>query len=225
MPKKLQNILVIDVGGTNVKLVDAHHDAPVKIPSGPTMTAQLMIAAVKEATAGWNFTGVAIGYPGPVLRCKPMAEPRNLGGGWMETDFARAFGCEVRMVNDAAMQAIGSYEGGRMLFLGLGTGLGSALIVEGVLAPMELAHLPYRKGKTYEDYVGARGLERLGKARWRRHVDTVVDQLRHAIEAEYVVLGGGNARLLRKLPEGVRLGSNTNAFKGGFRLWNEYPQA
>jgi len=225
MPKQSQNILVIDVGGTNVKVIDEHHEAPVKIPSGPDMTAQLMITAVKEATAGWKYTGVSMGYPGPVLRCKPMAEPRNLGGGWMKCDFAKAFGCEVRIVNDAAMQALGSYEGGRMLFLGLGTGLGSALIVEGVLAPMELAHLPYRKRKTYEDYVGARGLERLGKDKWRRHVAVVIDQLRHAIEAEYVVLGGGNAKLLKELPEGVRLGSNNNAFKGGFRLWNEYPQA
>lgn len=225
MPKQSPNILVIDVGGTNVKLIDAHHEEPVKIPSGPGMTAQLMITAVKEATAGWKYTGVSMGYPGPVLRCKPMAEPRNLGGGWMDCDFSKAFGCEVRMVNDAAMQALGSYEGGRMLFLGLGTGLGSALIVEGVLAPMELAHLPYRKGKTYEDYVGARGLERLGKDRWRRHVAIVIDQLRQAIQVEYVVLGGGNAKLLKELPEGVRLGSNTNAFKGGFRLWNEYPQA
>jgi predicted NBD/HSP70 family sugar kinase len=221
----MQNILVIDVGGTNVKLVDAHHEEPVKIPSGPAMTAQRMVAAVKEAAAGWNYTGVSIGYPGPVLRGKPMAEPRNLGGGWMKCDFAKAFGCEVRIVNDAAMQAIGSYEGGRMLFLGLGTGLGSALIVEGVLEPMELAHLPYRKGKTYEDYVGVRGLERMGKAKWRRHVEAVVGQLQHALEAEYVVLGGGNAKLLKELPEGVRLGDNSNAFKGGFRLWNEYPQA
>jgi len=225
MPKQSPNILVIDVGGTNVKLIDSHHEEPVKIPSGPGMTVQLMITAVKEATAGWKYTGVAIGYPGPVLRCKPMAEPRNLGGGWMECNFSKAFGCEVRMVNDAAMQALGSYEGGRMLFLGLGTGLGSALIVEGVLAPMELAHLPYRKGKTYEDYVGARGLERLGKGRWRRHVAVVIGQLRHAIQVEYVVLGGGNAKLLNELPEGARLGSNTNAFKGGFRLWNELPQA
>jgi predicted NBD/HSP70 family sugar kinase len=221
----MQNILVIDVGGTNVKVIDTGHEEPVKIPSGPAMTAQGMITAVKEATAGWKYTGVSIGYPGPVLRGKPMAEPRNLGGGWMKCDFRKAFGCEVRMVNDAAMQALGSYEGGRMLFLGLGTGLGSAMIVEGVLLPMELAHLPYRKGKTYEEYVGVRGLERMGKAKWRRHVDTVIDQFRHALEVEYVVLGGGNARLLKELPEGVRLGSNTNAFKGGFRLWNEYPQA
>ena len=223
--KRTANILVIDVGGTNVKVVDSNHPEPIKIPSGSTMTARRMAAEVKEAAAGWNYTGVSIGYPGPVLRGKPQAEPHNLGGGWVKFDYAKAFGCPVRMVNDAAMQALGSYEGGRMLFLGLGTGLGSALIVEGVLEPMELAHLPYRKGKTYEDYVGARGLERLGKSKWRKHVATVIDQLRHALEAEYVVLGGGNSKFLKELPDGVRLGDNANAFKGGFRLWNEYPQA
>ena len=224
MAKEPQNILVIDVGGTNVKLVDSNHAEPIKIPSGAAMTAQRMVTAVKKATAGWKYTGVSMGYPGPVLRGKLLAEPHNLGGGWIKCDFAVAFGCPVRILNDAAMQALGSYEGGRMLFLGLGTGLGSALIVEGVLEPMELAHLPYRKGRTYEDYVGERGLERLGKSKWRRHVELVIDQLRNALEAEYVVLGGGNSRLLKKLPDGVRLGANTNAFRGGFRLWNEYPQ-
>jgi predicted NBD/HSP70 family sugar kinase len=224
MAKRLQNILVIDVGGTNIKLIDCSHADPIRIPSGPGMTARRMVAAVRKATTGWKYTHVSIGYPGPVLRGKPVTEPYNLGGGWVGFDFAKAFGCPVRIVNDAAMQALGSYEGGRMLFLGLGTGLGSALIVDGVLEPMELAHLPYRKAKTYEDYVGARGLERLGKAKWRRHVEAVIGQLRSALEAEYVVVGGGNSKLLDKLPEGVRLGANANAFRGGLRLWNEYPQ-
>ncbi len=225
MGKRSQNILVVDVGGTNVKVADSGHPDPIKIPSGPAMTARRMVTAVKKATTGWKYAGVSIGYPGPVLRGRILAEPYNLAKGWIGYDFAKAFGCPVRIVNDAAMQALGSYEGGRMLFLGLGTGLGSALIIEGVLEPMELAHLPYRKGRTYEDYVGARGLERLGRKEWRRHVETVVDQLRTALEAEYVVLGGGNSKLLKKLPDGARLGANTNAFTGGFRLWNEYPQA
>jgi polyphosphate glucokinase len=223
--KRSQNILVIDVGGTNIKLADCEHTTlPIRIPSGPAMTAQRMVTAVKRATAGWKYKRVSIGYPGPVMRGRPLAEPHNLGRGWIKFDFAKAFECPVRIVNDAAMQALGSYQGGRMLFLGLGTGLGSALIFDGVLEPMELAHLPYRKGRTYEDYVGARGLERLGKARWLLHVKAVIDQLRGALEAEYVVVGGGNSKLLRELPDGVRLGANTNAFTGGLRLWNEYPQ-
>ena len=222
--KRKNNILVIDVGGTNLKFVDSNHPEPTKIPSGTEMSATRMVTEVQEATKGWNYTAVSIGYPGPVRHGKPLAEPHNLAPGWVGKDFEKAFGCPVRVVNDAAMQALGSYEGGRMLFLGLGTGLGSALIVEGVLEPMELAHLPYRKGRTYEDYVGLRGLERLGKTKWRKHVITVIEQLRHALEADYVVLGGGNSKLLKELPPGVRLGENSNAFLGGFRLWKEYPQ-
>ena len=223
-PKRKQNILVIDVGGTNLKFIDSHHSEPVKIPSGSAMSAPRMVTEVQNATRGWKYTAVSIGYPGPVRQGRPLAEPHNLGTGWVSQDFEKAFGCPVRIVNDAAMQALGSYDGGRMLFLGLGTGLGSALIVEGILQPMELAHLPYRKGRTYEDYVGLRGLERMGKAKWRKHALIVIDQLRQALEAEYVVLGGGNSKLLKELPNGVRLGANTNAFLGGFRLWNEYPQ-
>ena len=185
------------------------------------MSAPRMVEEVLNATKGWNFSAVSIGYPGPVRDGRPLAEPHNLGPGWVGQDFEKSFGCPVKIVNDAAMQALGSYEGGRMLFLGLGTGLGSALIVEGVLEPMELAHLPYRKGKTYEDYVGKRGLDRLGKAKWRGHVITVIDQLRHALEADYVVLGGGNAKILKELPDGVRMGANSNAFLGGFRLWDK----
>jgi polyphosphate glucokinase len=214
------NILVIDIGGTNLKFRDSNHPDVVKIPSGPDMSAPRMVTEIKKATEGWGYTRVSMGYPGPVRNGRPLIEPHNLGPGWVGHDFEKSFGVPVRIVNDAAMQALGSYEGGRMLFLGLGTGLGSALIVEGVLEPMELAHLPYRKGKTYEDYVGLRGLERLGKSKWREHVFIVIEQLRNALDAEYVVLGGGNAKHLKTLPDGVRLGANTNAILGGFRLWD-----
>jgi predicted NBD/HSP70 family sugar kinase len=217
-----QNILVIDVGGTNLKLIDSNHAEAVKIPSGTTMTAQRMVEEVKNITQGWDYSVISIGYPGPVRQGKLLAEPHNLGPGWIELDFEKEFGCPVRVVNDAAMQALGSYDGGRMLFLGLGTGLGSALIIDGVLAPMELAHLPYRKGKTFEDYVGIRGLEKLGKAKWLEHVMIVIHQLRSALVADYVVLGGGNSRRIKELPDGVKLGANSNAFLGGFRLWTDY---
>jgi len=210
---------VVDVGGTHVKLLATGYRTPVKIPSGPSMTPRKMVAAVRKATASWKYSKVSIGYPGPVLHGKPVGEPHNLGSGWVGFDFRKAFGRPVKLVNDAAMQALGSYEGRRMLFLGLGTGLGSALIVDGVLEPMELAHLPYQDGRTYEDYIGLRGLERLGKKRWRRYVDDVVARLKSALEADYVVLGGGNAKLLKELPSGVRLGNNAHAFRGGFRLW------
>jgi polyphosphate glucokinase len=212
-------VLVIDVGGTHVKVLASGQREPRKVDSGPDMTARLMVRAVKKLTAGWRYDAVAIGYPGPVVHGRPLAEPRNLGGGWVGFDFAKAFGKPVRLVNDAAMQALGSYEGGRMLFLGLGTGLGSALIDDGVLEPMELAHLPYKKGRTYEDYVGKRGLARLGKKRWRRAVADVTAKLSSALEADYVVLGGGNSRLFDRPPPGARLGDNGNAFRGGFLLW------
>jgi polyphosphate glucokinase len=191
----------------------------LKIDSGPEMTAAKMAADVLGATGGWKYTRVSIGYPGPVLHGKPVREPHNLGAGWVGFDFQKAFGKPVRLINDAAMQALGSYEGGRMLFLGLGTGLGSALIVDGFLQPMELAHLPYRKGRTYEDYIGLAGLERLGKKKWRRYVINVVTELKAALEPDYVVIGGGNARLMHELPPDTRLGDNANAFRGGFRLW------
>jgi len=214
-------ILVIDVGGTHVKALASGHKRPIEIPSGPDMTAKKMVAAVREATAGWKYDAVSIGYPGPVLHGRPLSEPHNLGRGWVGFDFRKAFDRPVKIINDAAMQALGSYHGGRMLFLGLGTGLGSALIVDGVLEPMELAHLPYKKGRTYEDYAGLAGLKRLGKRKWRQHVADVVEQLKTALQAEYVVLGGGNAKLLKKLPPGARLGDNANAFRGGYRLWQE----
>jgi polyphosphate glucokinase len=212
-------VLAIDVGGTHVKILASGQRRSRRMSSGPDLTAEQMVAGVRALARGWRYDVVSLGYPGPVLHGRPVAEPHNLGGGWVGFDFARAFGCRVKVVNDAAMQAIGSYEGGRMLFLGLGTGMGSALIVDGRVEPMELAHLPYRKGRTYEDYVGLRGLERLGKKRWRRAVEDVIERLRAALVVDYVVLGGGNARKLKSLPEGVRLGSNTNAFRGGFRLW------
>jgi polyphosphate glucokinase len=217
-------ILVIDVGGTHVKVLATGRKQRVEIDSGPAMNATKMVAAVRLATAGWQYDAIAIGYPGTVVHHRPRTEPHNLGRGWVGFNYRKAFGRPVRIINDAAMQALGSYSGGRMLFLGLGTGLGSALIVEGALQPMELAHLPYRKGKTYEEYVGLAGLKRLGKKKWRQHVAIVVQQLKAALQAEYVVLGGGNAKQLKKLPPGVRLGDNDNAFRGGFRLWDKkYP--
>jgi polyphosphate glucokinase len=214
-------ILVIDVGGTHIKLMATGRDKPIKIRSGPRMTANQMVRLVRKAVADWAYDVVSIGYPGPVLHGKPVAEPRHLGGGWVGCDFHRAFGCPVKVINDAAMQAIGGYKSGRMLFLGLGTGLGSALIVDGVVEPMELAHLPYKKGRTYEDYVGAAGLKRSGKKKWRRHVAEVITLLKSALQADDVVVGGGNAKLLDTfpLPSGVRLGTSANAIIGGYRLW------
>jgi ROK family len=220
MPERQLKVLVIDVGGTHVKVLASGRKERVKIPSGPKMTAAMMVKDVKKATAGWQYDAVSIGYPGPVLHGKPLAEPHNLGSGWVRFNFQKAFGRPVKLVNDAVMQALGSYEGGRMLFLGLGTGLGSAMIVDGCVEPMELAHLPYEKGRTYEDYVGIRGLEHMGKKKWRRHVYDVVERLKAALEADYVVLGGGNVKALRKLPPGARPGDNRNAFVGGFRLWH-----
>ena len=215
-------VLVIDVGGSHIKVLATGQNVPIKIPSGPAMTARTMVRRVREAVDGWTYDAVSIGYPGVVLHGKPVSEPRNLGGGWVGFAFKRAFGRPVIVINDAAMQALGSYKGGRMLFLGLGTGLGSALIIDGVLEPMELAHLPYKNGRTYEDYVGSAGLKRLGKKKWRRHVVDVVTRLKAALEADDVVIGGGNAKLLHRLPPGVRPGANANAFLGGYRLWKAH---
>jgi len=212
-------ILAIDVGGTNVKVLATGHRTPFKIPAGPDMTARKMVAAVRKATSDWKYSKVSIGYPGPVVHGKPVGDPHNLGPGWVGFDFHKAFGRPVKVVNDAAMQAIGSYEGKRMLFLGLGTGLGSALIVDSVLQPMELAHLPYKNGRTYEEYIGRKGLERAGKKKWRRNVIDVITRLKLALQADYVVIGGGNAKLLKELPPWARMGSNANAFRGGYRLW------
>ena len=217
-----KDILVVDVGGTHIKVLATGRKKRLKLQSGPKMTAKEMVRVVRRATTDWHYTVVSIGYPGPVLHGKPVSEPRHLGDGWVGFDFKKAFGCPVRVINDAAMQALGSYKRGRMLFLGLGTGLGSALIVDGVLEPMELAHLPYKKGRTYEDYVGQAALLRYGKKKWRRHVADVVTRLKAALEADDVVVGGGNAKKLRTLPKGVRLGSNANAFVGGYRLWKDH---
>jgi predicted NBD/HSP70 family sugar kinase len=218
-------ILVIDIGGTHVKVIATGHKNPVLIPSGPDLTPKKMVTAVRQAMAGWDYSAVSIGYPGPVVHGRPVNDPHNLGRGWIGFDFKKAFGCPVKVINDAAMQAFGSYRGGRMLFLGLGTGLGSALIVDDILEPMELAHLPYKKGRTYENYVGLAGLKRLGKRKWRRHVADVVQQLKTALQADYVVLGGGNAKLFKRPPPGTRLGDNSNAFRGGYRLWQKQPNA
>jgi polyphosphate glucokinase len=214
-------VLVIDVGGTHVKLLMTGQKEPTKFVSGPRMTAALAVRDIKQAVKGWKFDCVSIGYPGPIINSHPLREPHNLGGGWMGMDFAKAFGHPVKVINDAAMQALGSYKGGKMLFLGLGTGLGSAMISDGFLEPMELAHLEYKKGKTYEDYLGIRGLEKYGKKKWRREVFKVTELLKTALEADYVVLGGGNSKKLKALPPGARLGSNDNAFIGGFRLWQK----
>jgi polyphosphate glucokinase len=218
------NVLVVDVGGTHVKVLATGQPVERKVVSGPTMTPQAMVAAVKELTADWDYEAVSLGYPGPVVHDAPFKEPVNLGPGWVGFDYAEAFGRPVKLVNDAAMQALGSYEGGRMLFIGLGTGLGSAMVVNGSVAPMELAHLPYKKKRDYEGYVGLGGLKRLGKKKWRREVASVLAELTAALEPDYVVLGGGNARLVRDLPPNVRLGANTNAFAGGFRLWEDQPK-
>lgn len=213
--------LVIDVGGTNIKLLATGQQEICKIPSGPEMTAEGMIQAVLGATHDCDYEVVSIGYPGPVVDGRPLREPHNLGKGWIDLDYQGRFGRPVKLVNDAAMQALGSYQGGRMLFLGLGTGLGSALVIGKTVVPLELAHLPYRKGRTFEDYVGLRGLERFGKRRWRRAVADVAQRLKAAMVADYVVLGGGNAKRIRDLPLDTRLGDNRNAFLGGFRLWEE----
>jgi polyphosphate glucokinase len=214
------NVLAVDIGGTNVKILASGEKEPRKFPSGPHLTPREMVAGVKKLARGWKFDAVSMGYPGMVIHNHPVAEPRNLGRGWIGFDYRAAFGKPVKIVNDASMQALGSYKGGRMLFLGLGTGLGSTVIAEGIVEPMELAHLPYRKG-TYEDYVGLRGLKKRGKKKWRSHVNKVVAQLTAALEPDDIVLGGGNVKKLKALPSGCRRGNNANAFLGGFRLWED----
>ena len=217
------NALVIDIGGNNVKILATGQNESRKFPSGPTLTPKQMVAGVKKLAGDWKYDAVSIGYPGMVVRNRLLAEPHNLGRGWMGFDFETAFKRPVKVVNDAAMQALGSYKGGKMLFLGLGTGLGSAMIVDGIIEPMELAHLSYKKG-TYEDYVGARSLEKRGKKKWRGQVAEVVKRLIAALEPDDVVLGGGNVRKLKVLPKACRVcreGDNANAFLGGFRLWDK----
>jgi len=212
------NILAIDVGGTNVKILATGQKIPLKFASGPTMTPRKMVSSVKKLTADWNYEAVSIGYPGPVLHGHILQDPRNLGPGWVEFDFKKAFGCPVKVINDASMQALGCYKGHKMLFLGLGTGLGATLIVDGAIEPMEIGRFPYR-GATYEDYVGVRGLKRYGKKKWRKYVADVVKRLSAAVASDDIVLGGGNAKNLKKLPKGCRRGDNSFAFIGGFRLW------
>jgi len=214
------NVLAVDIGGTHVKILATGQDEPRKFVSGPKLTPDAMVTGVKKLAKGWKYDAVSIGYPGPVLHGRPLLEPHNLSKGWVGFDYRGAFGRPVKIVNDAAMQALGSYEGGKMLFLGLGTGLGTAMVVDGVVEPMELGHLPYRKG-TYEDYVGLRGLEKRGKKKWRKHVALVVERLAAALEPDEVVLGGGNVKKLKELPPSCRAGDNANAFAGGFRLWDE----
>lgn len=216
-----QIVLSIDIGGSHVKILTSAGGKERRAESGPGLTPQQMIAAVKTLAEGLPYDVVAMGYPGPVTHNRPMIDPANLGKGWAGYDFAAAFGKPVKVVNDALMQAIGSYEGGRMLFLGLGTGLGAAMIVDNVAQPMELAHLPYKKGGSFEDYVGERGLEKRGKKKWRKYVFDVVDRLRAAMQPDYVVIGGGNVDKLDELPADSRRGDNTRAFEGGFRLWRD----
>jgi polyphosphate glucokinase len=214
-------VLAIDIGGTHVKILATGESEKREVTSGPKMTAAQMVADVKRLAEGWDYQVISMGYPGPIMHNKPLLEPRNLGGGWCGFDFEGAFGCPVKIVNDALMQAVGSYEGGRMLFLGLGTGLGSTLIVDNVAQPMELAHLPYKKHRTFEEYVGLAGLKRLGKKKWRQEVFDVVKRLSAALEPDYVVLGGGNVDKLDELPPLCRRGDNANAFTGGFRIWEK----
>jgi polyphosphate glucokinase len=222
--RHFMDVLVVDVGGTHVKILATRHSGKREFASGPKMTAEQMVSGVRRLADGWSYDVVSIGYPGPVLHDRPVADPKNLGPGWVGFDFKTEFGRPTKVLNDAAMQALGSYKKDKMLFLGLGTGLGSTLILDGIVEPMELGHLPYKKA-TYEDYVGARGLDRLGKKRWRKHVFDVVDRLVAALEPDDVVLGGGNSRILTDLPPGCRLGDNSNAFRGGFLMWEGGPRS
>jgi polyphosphate glucokinase len=213
-------VLAVDIGGTNVKVLATGQKARRRFPSGPGMTPQRMVAEVKKLVADWKYDMVSIGYPGRVRHNQPVSEPHNLGGGWTRFNFRAAFKRPVKIINDAAMQALGSYRKGTMFFLGLGTGLGTALVVDGAIVPMELAHLSYRKG-TYEDYLSARSLKRRGRKRWQRHLEDCVARLISAFQLDDVVIGGGNAKKLIKLPKGCRAGDNANAFLGGFRLWEK----
>ena len=214
------NVLVIDIGGTHVKVLATGQNAEREFVSGPTLTPKKMVSKVRKLVSDWDYDAVSVGYPGPVSQNRPISDPWNLGKGWAGFNFEAAFRCPVKVANDAAMQALGSYHGGKMLFLGFGTGLGSTLIVNGIIEPLELGHLPYRKS-TFEDYVGLRGLDKYGKQKWRRYVADVVRRLIAALEPEDVVLGGGNVHKLKELPPGCRAGDNANAFLGGFRLWQE----
>jgi len=218
-------VLVIDVGGTHIKVAGSWDRVTHRIPSGPTMSAADMVRGVLELTHGWDFEAISLGYPGPVKDNRPFREPINIAGGWTTFDFQKAFAKPVRVINDAAMQALGSYAGGRMLFLGLGTGLGTAIIDDWRVEPLEIAHLPYRKGRSYEDYLGDAGLARLGDERWERHVHKVCDLLRAALLCDGIVLGGGNARKLVNMPDAATRGANENAIHGGVRLWERVAES
>ena len=222
--RRLKRVLAVDVGGTHVKILATGKKEKREVASGAGMNAAQMVSSVRKLAQDWKYQVVSIGYPGPVLHNRPVGEPRNLGSGWMGFDFEEAFGRPTKIINDAAMQALGSYRNGKMLFLGLGTGLGSTLIADGILEPMELGHLPYKKA-TYEDYVGARGLRHFGKKKWREHVADVVARLATALEPTDIVIGGGNVSKLKELPPGCRAGENANAFTGGFRMWEPRRQA
>jgi polyphosphate glucokinase len=225
-PPDPARILVIDVGGSHIKFRMGARGAIQKFVSGPEMTAADMARQVCKLARDLPYQAVSIGYPGLVLRGRISAEPCNLGAGWVGYDFEKTFGRPVRVINDATMQALGSYEGGRMLFLGLGTGLGATLILDGTVEPMEIGHMPYKHDRTFEDYVGERGRERLGSKKWRKTVAEVVARLKTVLEADYVVLGGGNIARLKELPQDTRLGDNLNAFKGGLNLWRgDHPLA
>lgn len=218
-PPDPAHILVIDVGGSHIKFRMGARGSIRRFASGPEMTAAAMARQVRKLARDLPYEAVSIGYPGLVLQGRIAADPFNLGPGWVGYDFEKIFGRPVRVINDATMQALGSYEGGRMLFLGLGTGLGATLILDGTVEPLEIGHMPYKHGRTFEDYIGERGRERLGKKKWRKAVADVVAQLKEVLEVDYVVLGGGNLSLLKKLPDGTRAGDNLNAFKGGLHLW------
>ena len=215
-------VLSVDVGGTHVKILLSGEETPRKVVSGPKMDAERMVEDVKKLADEWEYDAASIGYPGPVVHNRPAHDPYNLAPGWVGFNFESAFGCPVKIINDAAMQALGSYKGGSMLFLGLGTGLGSAMVIDGHIEPMELAHLPYRKG-TYEDYVGKRGLDRFGKKKWREYVEDVVERISAALQPDDTVIGGGNVKKLKRLPPHTRAGDNANAFKGGFLMWKGSP--
>jgi polyphosphate glucokinase len=217
----VMKVLVLDIGGTHVKVASTDMRVPIKIPSGPTMTAEQMTQQVLAATERWSYDCISIGYPGPVEHDRPLAEPHNLASGWIDFPYQKTFGKPIRFINDAAMQALGGYKGGRMLFLGIGTGLGSAIIFDGVVIPLELAHLPYKKGRTYEEYIGLAGLELRGKKRWRRSVLDIIARLQAALVCDYVLLGGGNSKLMKDLPNHVIIGANSNAIDGGLKLWQD----
>jgi polyphosphate glucokinase len=213
-------VLVVDIGGTNVKILATGQKTPRKFPSGRKLTPKKMVGGVKELAAGWEYDVVTVGYPGRIVHGRITTEPHNLARGWVGFNFKAAFGCAVQIMNDAAMQALGSYKSGLLLFLGLGTGLGAALVADGVVIPMELAHLPYKHG-TWEHYLGVRSLQLRGRKKWQQHVEYGTARLIEAISPDDIVLGGGNAKRLKKVPKGCRLGHNRHAFTGGFRLWEQ----